>query len=295
MTVIKNFAMKKNLGLAILFLHINIYTINAQYMKTENVEINSEKLSYFDSKKGNITLLFIHGAFINKEYWSEQVKHFSQKYRVITIDLAGHGNSSHNRSDWTLQNYGKDIREFIKALSLKNIILIGHSIGADIMLETVTSNSSEIIGLIGVDYFKNVGSALPKENIDQIVTGLKTDFANSCEQYARQALLTKETNHELTTKIVTAFRAMNPEVGIPLNENCFKYTQRETELLKALTLKLYLINVNYFPTNEESLKKYIGNNYELNNLNGTCHYPMLEVPNQFNSALEKILSEIKEN
>ena len=287
--------MKKILNLVSIFLLINIFTTNAQSMKTKNIEINSENLSYFDSKKGDTTLLFIHGAFINKEYWSEQIRHFSQKYRVIAIDLAGHGNSSHNRTDWTIQNYGKDISEFIKELSLKNIILIGHSIGADIMLETVTSNSSEIIGLVGVDYFKNIGLELPKEHVDQLVTGLKTDFANTCEYYARNVLLNKETSTELSTKIVTAFREMNAQVGIPLNENTFQYTQRETELLKGLQLKLYLINVNYFPTNEENLKKYIGNNYKLSTLNGTCHYPMLEIPNQFDSALEKVLSEIKGN
>jgi len=38
-------------------------------MKTKNIEINGENLSYFDSKKGNTTLLFIHGAFINKNCW----------------------------------------------------------------------------------------------------------------------------------------------------------------------------------------------------------------------------------
>lgn len=287
--------MKKILNLVTIFLLINIFTTNAQSMKTKNIEINGENLSYFDSKEGDTTLLFIHGAFINKEYWSEQLSHFSQKYRVIAIDLEGHGNSSHNRTEWTIQSYGKDISEFINKLSLKNVILIGHSIGADIMLETVTNNSRQIIGLVGIDFFKNIGVELPKNNIEQLVTGLKTDFANTCEQYARQALLTKETNPELTTKIVKAFREMNPKVGIPLNENTFKYTQRETELLKGLKLKLYLINVNYFPTNEENLKKYVGNNYELNTLKGTCHYPMLEIPNQFDSALVKVLSEIKGN
>ncbi len=162
----------------------------------KKIEINNQSLAYFDNGKGNPTLLFIHGAFINKEYWSEQITHFSPKYRVIAIDLAGHGNSSHNRTEWTIQNYGKDISKFMDKLSLKNVILIGHSIGADIILETVTDNPKPIIGLVGIDYFKNVGVELPEKTIDQLVTSLKTDFVNTCEQYAKQALLTKETNSE---------------------------------------------------------------------------------------------------
>ena len=219
--------MKILVNLFSVFLFINSFTtIYAQSLKAENIEINGENLSYFDSKKGDTTLLFIHGAFINKEYWSEQITHFSPKYRVIAIDLAGHGNSSHNRTEWTIQNYGKDISKFMDKLSLKNVILIGHSIGADIILETVTDNPKPIIGLVGIDYFKNVGVELPEKTIDQLVTSLKTDFVNTCEQYAKQALLTKETNSELKAKIISAFREMNPEVGIPLNENAFKYTQR---------------------------------------------------------------------
>src|SRR5699024_10524794 len=97
--------------------------------------------------KGATTILFIHGAFIDKEYWNEQLSYFSSNYRVVAIDLAGHGNSTHNRTEWTVQNFGKDISEFIKKLSLKNVILIGHSFGTDVMLETATTHSAEVIGL----------------------------------------------------------------------------------------------------------------------------------------------------
>ncbi len=160
------------------------------------------------------------------------------------------------------------------------------------MLETVASNSPQIKGLVAIDQLKNVEVALPEKNIDQFMESLKTDFANTCEQYAKEVLLTKETNPELVAKLVTDFREMDPEVGIPLLENTFTYTQRETELLKELRLKLYLLHVNYSPTNEEYLKKYVGDHYESHTISGTCHYPMLENPNDFNSSLEKILSEI---
>jgi sigma-B regulation protein RsbQ len=47
--------------------------------------------------------------------------------------------------------------------------------------------------------------------------------------------------------------------------------------------------VDYSPTHEENLKKLMGNNYELNILNGTCHFPMIENPKEFNELLEKII------
>ena len=264
-----------------------------QKSSAKNIPIGLDTLSYYDSGNGKTTLLFIHGAFINKEYWNDQLSYFSSNYRVVAIDLAGHGNSTHNRNDWTIQKYGEDIDELIKKLSLKNVIVIGHSIGADIMLEAANKNNPSILGTVGIDYFKNVGVEFPKNIVDQTMTGLKTDFANTNEFYAKKALLTPKTNATITKKVITDFREMNPKVGIALNENGFNYTKRETKLLKKLKTKLHLINVNYFPTNEENLKKYVGKNYDLNIINGTCHFPMIEHPKEFNSLLEKIVLEIK--
>lgn len=271
---------------------ISIPTANTQTMETRKITINGETLSYFDNEKGETTLLFIHGAFINKEYWENQLTHFAPSFRVIAIDLAGHGDSSHNRTEWTAQSFGKDINEFIRKLSLKKIILIGHSAGSDIMLEAVTDDSSEIKGLIEVDHFKNVGVALPQEMVHQLVAGLKTDFIQTCRQFAKQALLTEKTDAKLVDQLLADYGKMNPEVGISMLQSGFNYSKRETELLEGLEMKLYLVHVDYIPTNEESLKMYLGDSYELHIMEGTCHYPMLENPDEFNNILEKILSEI---
>ena len=264
-------------------------------MKARNIDINGEVLSYLDNEKGDTTLLFIHGAFINKEYWNNQLSYFAPSYRVVALDQAGHGKSSHNRTEWTGQNFGGDLCVFIEKLSLKNVVLIGHSFGSDVMLEAVANDSSSISGLIEVDHMKNVGVALPQEIADQLVQSLKTDFIRPCEQIARQTLVTEKTDPELVDRLLKDYSAMNPAVGVPLLQNGFNYVDRETELLKGLKQKLYLIHVNYTATDEENLKKYLGDNYALQIISGTCHYPMIENPDELNAALEKILSRMKDN
>ena len=262
-------------------------------MKTDKISISGESLSYFDSEKGETTLLFIHGAFINKEYWSDQLSHFSDKYRVVAMDLAGHGRSSQNRHDWTAYRFGQDIAGLIKELALKNVIIIGHSAGSDIMLETVAKYPSEIKGLIEIDHMKNVGVSLPPEVIDHLGKSLETDFKRTCEQYARQALVTEATDPEIVSKLLKDYGRMDPDVGIPFLRNGFDYPERETKLLEGLKLKLHLIHVDYTPTNKENLEKYLGNSYKLHIIDGTCHYPMLENPDSLNSVIEEILYEIE--
>ena len=271
---------------------IGFFKSNAQTMKTKNILVNGETLSYIDSEKGSTTLLFIHGAFIDKEYWTDQLAYFAPNYRVIAFDLAGHGSSSHNRTDWTVQTFGKGLSQFIERLKLDDIVLIGHSFGSDIMLEVVNDYPAPVIGLIEVDHMKSVGAVPPKENVDQLVAGLKADFKGTCEHYAKQALLTERTDPKLVAKLLEDFGDMDPEVGIPIFRDNVNYPLREAELLRRLELKLHLVHVNYMPTNEESLKKYLGDNYKLYKMNGTCHYPMLENPEDFNFMLEKILMDI---
>jgi hypothetical protein len=55
-------------------------------------------------------------------------------------------------------------------------------------------------------------------------------------------------------------------------------TQNENE-------KLYLINVDYMPTNEAPLKKFAAEGYEVKHMKGTCHFPMLENPKELNEKL----------
>jgi len=259
----------------------------------KKVVIGGETIAYYDNEKGETTLLFVHGAFIKKEYWNAQLAAFSSTYRVVALDLAGHGNSSGNGNDWSFEKYGHNLNEFISKLALNKVIIIGHSNGADIMIEAVAENSANVIGIVGVDYFKNVGVPLPEEMIKQTIASLKADFANTNENYAKQALLTAKTNHAIADRVVKDFREMSPGVGIPFNESAFNYTIREVELLKKLHLKLHLINADYVPTNEENLKKQVGDNYDLNIINGTSHFPMIENSEAFNKALKEVLSKIK--
>lgn len=287
--------MKDNLKKIVLLLTIVCFNISfAKAITEKKIVINSDTLSYYDSEKGKITLLFIHGSFINKEYWENQISYFSPEYRVVALDLAGHGNSTRNRNEWTVRKFGDDIREIIYKLSLEKVILIGHSIGGDIMLEATNENSSSIIGIIGIDYFKNIGFELPQNIIEQVITNLKTDFASTNEQYVRHALLTTKTNKAIESRVLANFKTMNPNVGIAMNEDFLNYSNRETCLLKNMDSKLYLINVNYSPTNEESLKQLVGDNYELKIMNGTCHFPMIENPKELNIMLEETVLKIKQ-
>src|SRR5690606_38280884 len=111
-------------------------------------------IDFVDSLNGNTTLFFIHGAFIDNTYWKSQIDHFSEKYRVIAMDLPGHGNSGSNRNNYNIEEFGKDAVALIDHLNLEKVILIGHSLGGDVALEVAVALPEKIIGFIGVDTLK---------------------------------------------------------------------------------------------------------------------------------------------
>lgn len=256
---------------------------------TQFVEHNGVRIAYKEVGKGDTTLVFIHGSFIDKTYWDEQIAHFSPSYRVIALDLASHGESGTNRNSWSIQDFGGDVAAVLQKLDLKKVVLIGHSLGADAMLEAAIAQPDRIAGLIGVDYFKNVGVALPAPMQQQIIANLQKDFPATSEAYARQSLLTSKTDSTITKRIINAYRNAPAEMGQQSIKSLFEYTQREKELLQQLKWKLHLVNVAYVPTKEAPLKRWAARGYQLITIKGSCHFPMLENDNALNDALQSSL------
>jgi pimeloyl-ACP methyl ester carboxylesterase len=92
-------------------------------------------------------------------YWADQVAYFSKTYHAFAIDLPGFGKSKAERTNWTIEEYAHDVTAFIDAMDLKNVVIIGHSMAGEIMLQTALTNNPKIAGVVGVDNFKIIDVA----------------------------------------------------------------------------------------------------------------------------------------
>lgn len=253
-------------------------------------------ISYQVAGTGNTTLLFVHGSYINQTYWAAQVAYFSLRYTVVTLDLPGHGLSGKNRKNWSTKNFAEDVRTVIEELSLRNVILIAHSWGSDVCLMVATTYPQLITGFISIDYYKSAATlSVPQEQIDSVKESLKKNFAATNESYVRMALITPQTPASVTNRVVADYRNAYEPMGQQLMPEVFDMYRMQQKLLPELQYKLYLINVDYMPTNEELLKKYCVHGYELLYLNGTSHFPMIETPQELNKKLEQVIGKILED
>src|SRR5262245_12602486 len=64
---------------------------------------------------GEPALVLIHGWSCDSNYWREQVPELARKYTVVTVDLAGHGGTDGNRTDWSMPRFGQDVATALAA------------------------------------------------------------------------------------------------------------------------------------------------------------------------------------
>jgi pimeloyl-ACP methyl ester carboxylesterase len=92
-------------------------------------------LAHSDSDSGSgKTILFLHGLGLNKEFWSSTIAHLSPAHRCIAVDLPGHGASKQVACDGSMSSYAKAVRALIEQLNLRDITLVGHSMGGQIAI-----------------------------------------------------------------------------------------------------------------------------------------------------------------
>ena len=104
---------------------------------TDGVEIQ-----FSNTGDGEQAVLLVHGWTNDKTIWDLQVPVLSEKYQVLAIDLAGHGESGNNRSEWTMKAFGKDIAAVVEEAGVKEVVLVGFSMGGPAIIEAAMLEDS---------------------------------------------------------------------------------------------------------------------------------------------------------
>jgi pimeloyl-ACP methyl ester carboxylesterase len=91
-------------------------------------------LIYYEDRGQGQPILLVHGWTCSSRFWQKNVDELAQQFRVITLDLRGHGNSSKILSGHTIAQYARDVRELIELLHLEGLTLAGWSLGGPVVL-----------------------------------------------------------------------------------------------------------------------------------------------------------------
>lgn len=256
---------------------------------------DGEMISYNVYGSGDVTLLLVHGWSCDSRYWREQIPYFAKKYKVVTVDLAGHGHSGQNRKIYSVESFGQDVNAVMEDIDARKVILIGHSFGGEITAEAARLAPKKVIGIIGVDTLHNVEESFSKEEASKLIgiDGFKKDFKASVKGFVEQ-MLSKDIKPELKEWIIDDMSSAPPSVAISALE---EYTgtiadKKMINVFKEVKAPVICINADLWPTNIEANRRYM-QSFDVAIMKGVGHFPMLERPDEFNKLLERSIGEIK--
>jgi len=247
------------------------------------------KIHYKESGQGNVTLIFVHGWLGNAEWWNNQQEYFKDRYRIVQMDLAGHGKSDSSRKEWTSGLYADDIKAVAEQINSPEIILIGHSMSGAYVLEAALK-VPQAKALILVDTIKDLNETFTEEQAEQFLfVNYRNDFKNAVENILPQYLFAEKTPPDVKQKIQNEFLENTSEKAIDLLMPLYKKDFRDTA--SQVKIPVRAINSDNSPTNIENNRDYL-KNYNYTEIEGTGHYPMLENPAEFNRILDDVLKEL---
>jgi len=262
----------------------------------DNVAISSDgvKISFDQQGKGKPAIIFVHGWSINRSVWVAQMAHFSEKYRVIAVDLPGFGESGYNRTNWTMASFGEDVAAVIKKLNLKRVVLVGFSMGGSVIIETAKASPENLIGLVLVDVLQDVEMKYSPEMLtymDSVLMDVVTNptneklvgggFYKKNPEASFKRVLSMLSAHKNTSRI--GWRESIDDFFRWSNEDCI-------ESLEKVRAPIISINSDMEPTNVEAYKKYVPS-YQLKIIPDAAHLVMWDNPEEFNRLLEESIQE----
>ncbi len=85
--------------------------------------------------EGKPVILFLHGLGSSIRDWEFQLPHFSKNYRVLLIDMRGHGRSDKPKGPYTMPLFVRDVIALLDQLNLSQVHVVGLSMGGMIAFQ----------------------------------------------------------------------------------------------------------------------------------------------------------------
>jgi pimeloyl-ACP methyl ester carboxylesterase len=244
-------------------------------------------IRYHSEGSGEPALVFIHGWCGDRGHWAEQVARFSNDREVITLDLAGHGESGRERSAWTIESLGEDVRAVVLALGLRRVILVGHSLGAPVALATAERLQGRVVAVVGIDAFHDVERRYDPARVQALMEYWEKDFAGAAKQFL-DGELPKDCDPALRDRLQAQLASAPPEIALVLLRAELDYDLAAA--FERVHVPIRVINTTQ-PIDLAAGRRHAAD-FAAVDLAGMQlgHFPMLTAPDLFDQKLAETLA-----
>lgn len=261
------------------------------------IQVNDTELNIEDRGSGK-PLLLIHGFPLNLEMWQPQVENLANHYRVIAIDLRGHGYSPPTPGPYTMDLLSDDCADVLKSLGVREpVILCGLSMGGYISFAFFRRHPNLVSGMI-------LAATRAGADADQVRANRDKAIADTI-QYGTQPVLegmlpilmspkTYQQQPEVV-QFVSEIIARTTGDGIISAMQGMKNRPDSSRILQQINVPTLIIHGAddqiISLTDSQAMQAGIPNS-KLQIIQDAGHLPNLEQPGIFNSAVFSFMASI---
>lgn len=243
------------------------------------------RIAYDVTGEGEPTLVFVHGWCCNRSYWQAQVQQLSQQYRVVSVDLAGHGESGMNRAEWTMQAFAADVVAVLEQLNVATAVLIGHSMGGPIVLEAGVRAPDRVVGVIAVEAFFDDWPLIDAEPF-------RGNFGETTAAFVKSMFI-NESDRDLVERVASDMASAPATVGIGALEGIRKWAADDFDrAFREIRVPVRMIQRERIPDLLTKVHSHAPSliSFDIAVMSGVGHFLMNEQPQAFNRLLQSVVS-----
>lgn len=264
------------------------------------------KLHYIDEGQGKAIIL-LHGWSQSAHLFENQINFLKEDYRVLALDMRGHGLSAKPEKGYKIARLAKDLDEFIKCLGLEDVIILGHSMGASVLFcYWELFNKEKISKMILVDQqaymlinpkesklsLKEAGASFSYEKLFSFVNALTEKRGALFSADFIRSRFTPKADQELVNKVIQQNLLMPRAYAAELFLN--HASQDWRSVIPQIDVATLIISAELGGKSLESQKwiheKIEKSRFELFTASeGGGHFMFLENPQKFNCILKEFL------
>jgi pimeloyl-ACP methyl ester carboxylesterase len=199
------------------------------------------KISYYDSGKGAAVVL-LHGFLENQKMWQDLVPELSKKYRVVTIDLLGHGETECLGYVHSMEENAEVVRAVLSKLRIRKAVFVGHSMGGYVALAFAELYQAMVKGLVLQNSTSKADSEERKANRNRAIKAVKKEYT-AFVRLSIANLFSEENREKMTDEIekVKLEALKTPLQGIVASLEGMKIRKDRETLLQSATYPILLI------------------------------------------------------
>ena len=240
------------------------------------------------------TILFVHGWTCDSTSWAGQVSPLSGSYRVITLDLPGHGKTPPPKDGvFSMDLFARTVEAVRAESGAAQVVLVGHSMGAMVIRQYAIRHPDRVAGLVAVDgpldmrnFVRQAAEenesgkeqSLTRENRKQMITGM---FIEETPDEVRERVLAMM----LQPSEATAMGAVSAMFDRN-NDTADKIVSSPALIIDAGTLSQERI-----AKRNEKTKEVVPAVRSIQ-VEGTGHFLMMEKPQVCNELIQDFLNKI---